>query len=127
MFPYSALSGLTVDTYFCQSTEAWCFTLRVKVVLEPWSEVDSVLCWELLVDFTHFHDEGGRAPEVDSCSCVSLRSLLDEFSIFSSCRRIRILFTSSLYDGRFQVFCRILRRFFALRPHGRECPVFSPR
>ena len=84
MFPYSALSGLTLDTYFCQSAEAWFFTLRVKVDLGPWSEVDSVLCRRLLVDFTHFHDESGRAPEVDSCSCVSLRSLLDEFFIFSS-------------------------------------------
>ena len=90
MFPYSALLGATVDTYACQSTEAFGFSRsreggpRIPRSILPCPGGSRT-------NFTHSHYEGGHAPEFDSRpvrsvgtrSCVSLRSILEGFSIFS--------------------------------------------
>ena len=55
---------------------------------------------------------------LDTGSCVSVRSLLDEFLHFPH--------VHELSRWRAESGCsRILAAFFALRPHGRECPFFS--
>ena len=70
-------------------------------------------------------EEGGVRAHVTSSGSLrrgspSLRSCSDKFQQFPEIVGIHDL--EAVFG-----FSPILRAFFAIRPHGRECPFFSPR
>ena len=79
-------------------------------------------------NFTHFHCEGGHAPEVDF-GYTFMRQSPVAFGRISHIFQMKVDSdpAGELPDDWQSRFLPHFAAFFALRPHGRECPFFSPR